>query len=303
MKLRNQLEYSATAALLGLCRILPEACIYALFGALGRASCYLMRRRRKLALHNTAIAFPEKSLAERRKLIHRNFINLAESMAVNALIMSGRITNERIYDMVETDDWPVLKEACEGAESGVVVFSGHLGNWELMSQYLGLRLGKPLNVIAREANNPILEEKIVSPLRARFGVKVFFKKNAMFNLVKAARRGEVAGLLIDQRLGLKKGIISEFFGRPAATTATPALMQIRFGTTTVPLFMVRSGKRKYRLIISPPVVWSDNGESLEEQAAALTRIHQKIIEDAVRAHPDQWFWVHDRWRMKQRDLA
>jgi KDO2-lipid IV(A) lauroyltransferase len=299
MKIRNQFEYSATAAVLGLCRILPEACIYALFRFLGHLCFGLLRRRRKLALDNTAIAFPELDLAARRKLIHKNFINLAESMAVNALIMSGRITNERIFDMVETDDWAILDEACKTAKNGVVVFSGHLGNWELMSQYLGLRLDKPLNVVARAANNPILEERVISPLRERFGVKVFFKKNAMFNLVKAAKRGEVSGLLIDQRLGLKNGIRSEFFGRPAGTTTTPALMQIRFGTATIPLFMVRAGKRKYRLVINAPVLWTDNGKPMEEQSAELTLIHQKIIENAVRTYPDQWFWMHDRWRMNR----
>ena len=152
-----------------------------------------------------------------------------------------------------------------------------------------------MHVIARKANNQLLEDRIVRPLRERFGVKVFYKKNALMRIMKAINKGEICGLLIDQKLGKSEGISVEFFGRPAPTTGSPALLQIRFGVTVQPTFMVKTGHQKYRLIIGDPVPWEDNGKPMEEQVLELTRIHQKIIEDMVRQYPDQWFWMHNRW--------
>ncbi len=302
MKIRNLFEYCAVAGLLGLCRILPKSWVYALFAGLGALSYPILLQRRKLALKNTEIAFPEKSKAERKGIVRRHFFNLAESMATNTLITSGRITNEELFDMVEVDNWELLEQSYEAAETGLLVYSAHLGNWELLPQYLALRMKNRLNVISRASNNPLLEKRIIRPLRERFGVHVFYKKNALLNMRKAFRKKEAVGLLVDQWLNLYEGVVIRFFGRHAGTTSTPAIMQIRLGATVVPLFMVKTGKMKYRLIIEEPVEWTDNGMPLKKQATRLTRVHQGIIEEAIKAYPDQWFWIHNRWGLKDNEL-
>ncbi len=296
MKIRETIEYGAVTGLLGLCRILPESWVYGMFRGLGHLCHALLAKRRNLALRNTEIAFPEKPLAERRAIVRRHFVNLTESLALNTLIMCDRITNEQILAMVEADNWKTFETAVENSEKGLLIFSAHLGNWELVPQYASLRLKKQIHVISRKGNNELIEQRIVRPLRERFGVNIFYKKNAIMNIRRAFRNHEPAGLLIDQRLNLRAGISVPFFGRETGTTATPALLQLRFGATTMALFMVKSGHRKYRLIVGEPVQWQDNGKPFEEQVAELTRIHQSIVEDAIRAYPDQWFWVHDRWK-------
>ena len=300
MKLSEKIDYGVVAGLLGLCRILPKEWVYALFKGVGLAGYHVVGRRRKLAIRNMEIAFPEKSTAERKRLVRQNFINLAETMALNTLIMSGRITDQQLLDMVETDGWERFEQLSRASDKGLLVFSAHLGNWELMPQYLALRSGKPLNVIARQTNNALMEERVVKPLREHFGVNVFYKKNAIMKMVKALNRGENAGLLIDQRLSLQKGVPIRFFGKETGATATPALLQIRFGITTVPIFMVRTGRRTYRFILKEPIQWTDNGKPMEEQVLELTHIHQKAIEDMIVCYPDQWFWVHDRWGLEKK---
>lgn len=298
MTLREQMEYASTAGALKLSCVLPEAGVYALFRGFALAMYAVSGRRRKISLHNVEVAFPEKSASERKALAKKSFRNLAESMAFNALVMAGRISNEQMMDCVEVEGWEKFEQACSASDKGLLVFSGHLGNWEFMSQYLGMRSDRPLHVIARQSNNPLLEERIMIPLRERFGVKVLYKKKAMLKMVKVVKRGGIAGILIDQHLHLKKGIAVEFFGKEAGTTATPALLQIRYGVTTVPIFMVSTGHKKYRFLIGDAVQWTDNGKPMEEQIQELTHIHQKLLEDMIRKYPDQWFWMHNRWGIK-----
>lgn len=301
MKIRDKIEYGLVRGLLVPCRTLPESWIYALFRNIGKLANRALKRRRKLALRNTEIAFPTMQEEERKKLVRQHFINLAESMALNALIISGRISKERIFEMVEVENWEIFETTCKNSSKGSLFFSAHLGNWELMPQYVALRKNTPIHVVARKSNNTLIEEHIIMPLRKRFGVNILYKKNALMRIVQAARRNELSGLLIDQKLNPPSGVKVDFFGRPAGTTITPALLQIRFKLTLVPMFMVRTGPCKYRLIIRPPVEWTDNGKAQEEQAKELTQRHQEVIENMIREYPDQWFWVHNRWGLKKNE--
>lgn len=295
MALREQLEYAATAATLNFSRILPEEAVYALFKGFALLFYIFSGRRRKLSWRNTEIVFPERPLHERKVLAKKSYINLSESMALSLLITTNRISNERLLGLVETEGLERFEQILADDAKGVLAITGHLGNWELIPQYVALCLGRKIQVIARQGNNRLLEDRVVRPLRERFGVGVFYKKNALMRIVKAVNRGDICGFLIDQKLNPPEGIYVDLFGKPAPTTGSPALLQIRFNITVLPLFMVKSGHRKYRLITGETVQWSDNGKPMEEQVHELTRIHQQIIEEAVRQYPDQWFWAHNRW--------
>ena len=297
MALREKLEYAATVATLNFSRILPEEAVYALFKGFALLFYIASGRRRNLALRNTKIAFPEMPSKERKVLVRKSYVNLSESMALNILIMTDRISNDRLLSLVETDGWEKLERILTDTEKGLLAITAHLGNWELLPQYAALRLGRQVHAIARKGNNLLLEERIVRPLRERFGVSVFYKKNALMRIMKAIKKGDVCGLLIDQKLKPPEGIYVDFFGKPAPTTGSSALLQIRFGVTVQPAFMVKAGHRKYRLLIGEPLPWEDNGKPMEEQVHELTRIHQQIIEEMVRQYPDQWFWAHNRWSL------
>lgn len=302
MNFRNRLQYTSTAALLGLCRVLPQGAIYALFKGIGHIMFQLSANRRKLAIRNIQIVFPEKSPAERRQLAKKSFLSLMESMAFNAQIMCGRITNEQMLDYVEVDDWDSFEAAIEHTPNGIMAISGHLGNWELAVQYISYRSPRPTSAIARKTNNPLMEERIILPLRERFGTNIIYKKKALIKLVKALKKGHMIGMLIDQRLNRNQGITIDFFGREAGCTAAPAILQLRFDCTTVPLFMVHTGHHKYRLVICDPIVWTDNGKSQEEQVFELTQLHQQAIADAILQYPEQWFWLHNRWGLNKDEL-
>ena len=302
MKLRHRIEYAATMTLLGLCKRLPERMVYALFQSIATLVYHLISSRTKLTLRNLQIAFPEKSLAERTKIAKQSYANFAESMAFNSLMISGRFSNQELLDTIEVEGWKNYEEAQRlTGEKGLLIFSAHIGNWELLPQYAALRLEIPLHIISRKTSNPLLEERLVRPLRERFGVEVFHKKNALMRIVKVIKKGEYAGFQIDQKLGPPEGIPCKFFGKEAPTLASPALLQVRFGVTVLPAFMVKPENGKHLLVIGKPIQWEDNGKSMEEQIIELTHIHQKVIEDIVRKYPDQWFWMHNRWGLKKDD--
>lgn len=281
--------------MLNFSRILPQRAVIALFRSFALLFYTASGRRRNIALRNAEIAFPDKPLSERSAMVKESYLNLAESMALNMLIMTNRISNEQLMDMVETDNWDIFDRLEAESAKGWLVITGHLGNWELMSQYLALRLNRQLHVVARQGNNQLLEERVVRPLRERFGGNVFYKKNAIMRMVKALKKGDVCGLLIDQKLNPPEGIYVDLFGKPAPTTSSSALLQIRFDVKVHPIFLVRTSHRKYRFLILESIPWSDNGKPMEEQVHELTFVHQQIIEDVIRQYPDQWFWAHNRW--------
>lgn len=295
MNIREQIEYGAVAGLLNISRCIPEGWVYGLYHVLGALAYILLGRRRKTAFMNTSIVFPGKSVKERREIVWQHFLNLSESLALNTLIMSGRISNERLVEMVDAPDWDHLADTVNTTPRGILFFSAHIGNWELMPLYAALRLKKTFHIITRKTNNALIEERIMLPMRKRFGMQVFYKKNAILKIMQATRKGESAGIMVDQKLNLQEGIAHDFFGRTAGTTVAPALFQVRFGIITQPAFMIRTGRQKYRLIVGDPVHWEDNGKPMEDQVAELTAVHQKMVEQIILEYPEQWFWVHDRW--------
>ncbi|RKX38614.1 MAG: hypothetical protein DRP64_15420 [Verrucomicrobia bacterium] len=307
MKLRHRIEYTATIALLGLCRRLPERMAYAISHGITMLVYHLLGSRRKLTLRNLEIVFPGKTPAERKKMAKQSYANFAESMAFNTLMMTDRFSNQELIDSIEVEGWENFEEAKRlTGKKGLLIFSAHIGNWELLPQYAALRLDTPLHIISRKTANPLLEERIVRPLRERFGVEVFHKKNALMRIVKVIKKGEYAGFQIDQKLNPPEGIFIKFFGREAPTLASPALLQVRFGVTVLPVFMVKPENGKHLLVIREPIKWEDNGQSMEEQIIELTYIHQKAIEEIILEYPEQWFWMHNRWGLKkgeQRSIA
>jgi KDO2-lipid IV(A) lauroyltransferase len=297
MALRHRIEYAAVAAWLAGSRLIPERMVYGLFNGLALLMYAVLTDRRRITLANLKIVFPALSDKERRRLAKKAYLNIADSLALNNLIITGRVSDEQILELVETEGWEEFQQRKAACKQGLLVFSGHIGNWELLPQWAGLRFEEQLHVIARRGDNQIIEQKIVLPLRKRFGMQVYFKKNALMNIVKSVRKGDICAMLIDQKLNPPEGFYIDFFGRPAPTGGSPALLQIRFGIAAQPAFLVKTAPHRHRLIFPEPVPWEDNGQPFEEQVKELSRRHQALLEEMIRKYPEQWLWMHNRWAL------
>ncbi len=282
-------------------RLLPVSCAYSLAGALARGYYWAGVGRRRIALGNLALAFPEMSDGERRRIARACYANAAMTLAESMLVLTGKFDRDDILGMVDLEQWERLRKLEEESQSGLLIIAAHFGNWEMLSHCVGLCSGRQCNVVGRKTSNPLLEDHIVQPLRERFGTQLIHKKRALVRCVRALKRGEHVGMLIDQKSNRKDGVSVRFFGEELPAPAAPAVLQLRYGVVVVPAFLVRTGSRSYRLEVREPVPPPDPGTPEapeEERIRQLTQTHQQEIETMIRAHPEQWFWMHDRWRKR-----
>lgn len=298
MLIRDHIEYYFMQGLIFVSRCLPTHWVRVIIVALCKSSFYLLRKRRYIALTNLRIAFPEKSQREITKIAKKSYANLGRSITFNLLILTGRISDEAIHESIESENWSIFKKNIESSEKRTLAITGHIGNWELIPQFIALNISNQVHVIARETTNTLLEDRIISPLRRRFGVKVLYKKNVMLPMLRALKKGDLVGILIDQNLNDRIHVKAPFFNREVNCTPTPALLQIRYKADVWPVCMIHTPSNHFKFIIGDPILWDVDQRPEEEQVIELTRRHQATIEKMIRAHPDQWFWMHNRWKIE-----
>lgn len=290
------MEYRLVWLVLAVLRWLPAGCSYAFTHAFAEALYRVDARRRRVTLDNLRVAFPDQSARARRRLARRSYHSAAETAAECALVLNGRLDNTAIDAMIDATALPRLQALERETKTGIVVITAHFGNWELLFDFLGRHLERTCHAVGRKTTNGLIEKHIVAPLRERSGNHLIYKKNALFRTVRALRDGEHVGLLIDQKSNRKHGVKCTFLDRPAMAVATPAGLQIRLGAPVVPVFLVRTARARYRLDVGHPLEGETPVEP-DDRIRQLTQQHQEAIETMVRQYPEQWFWMHDRWRM------
>ncbi|OGQ01481.1 MAG: hypothetical protein A2W38_05780 [Deltaproteobacteria bacterium RBG_19FT_COMBO_58_16] len=172
--------------------------------------------------------------------------------------------------------------------------TAHFGNWEMMAAAVG-RFLHPVDIVARELDSPVVDE-MVNWVRTRGGNGIISKERAMRKLLKSLSGNGVVGILLDQNVQLADSVFVDFFGTLAATNKGPARLAAATGAAVVPIFNVRKGGR-YRITVGEEIEMADTGDK-EKDTEANTEQCTKAIEEAVRANPDQWFWVHRRWKTR-----
>ncbi|MEO6326396.1 MAG: lysophospholipid acyltransferase family protein [Thermoanaerobaculia bacterium] len=290
-RLRNRTEQLGFELALALLRglSLPRA------EAFGRRAGGLFRRvagrRRELARRNLTRAFPEMSSAEVDELSQRVFAHFGGVAA--ELLWSLGETQEALLSRVEIEGEERARAAM-AAGRGLFFLTAHLGNWEI-GALVTASLGLPLTVVVRPLDNPYLEERLKS-FRERSGNSVLPKADAAREILRALRRGGAVGILTDQHAHPPDAVVSTFFGRPASTTSSLARLADRTEALILPTFGIRTAPGRYRLIFGEPLdVRTLSPE--ERTVPALTARVNAISEAIIRRHPEQWLWLHNRWRL------
>ena len=282
-----------TRAILLIFGSIPLAIRREIFKAISLLYYHLSSRRRLIALHNLKCAFPEKSMQDIIKIAREVYRNIGIIAA--EFFEFPSLTRENIHDLVE----------CEGLENytsamaknkGVLFFTAHFSNWELLAISLAL-LGQPFTFIYRLLDNPILEN-FVTYMRTCKGNNPLPKGGSMRQILRHIEKKELVGILIDQNMDWYEGVFVDFFGRPACTTNGLALLTLHTGAPVIPVFLVRMESGKYKLIIGKEVKIINTGNR-NMDILTNTQNFTRIIEAFVRRYPDQWFWVHQRWKTKR----
>jgi KDO2-lipid IV(A) lauroyltransferase len=244
-----------------------------------------------MAMDNLRIAYgTEKKDQEFQSIARRSYQHLGRSLAELARVMVS--PPERVMERVRMEGLDhylnARKKGC-----GVLYLTAHLGNWELMALVHSLQ-GYPINVIARPVDNPLLE-RLLSRLRSRWGNRVIRKGGALREVLKLLKAGETVGFLLDQNVAINQGVFVNFFSRPACTHKTLALLALKTGAVVLPAFTFREEGNGHRIIVEPPVLLEETGDT-ERDLVVNTQKFTSLIESYVRRYPDQWLWVHRRWK-------
>ena len=305
-RLKRLLRYGLVRTLLALVRRLPLGLSRPLGLGLGALAFALAPRERRKALASLARAFPERSEAEREALARASFGHLGRAMLEAACVdaadrrIGGLGGESPLEGLVQwaPEDRAVLEGAL-GRGRGVVFVSGHVGNWELLARRVA-RAGFPSQSIAKETSDPRLT-RLVEDFRARGGVRSIWRGHdgAAKQMLRALKAGEILGLLIDQDTRAQN-LFVPFFGHLAATPRAAADLALRTGAAVVVGFCQREGRAGYRLRmeelpVPPP---GPDAASREAAALALTAALSARIEAAIRRTPEQWVWMHQRWKTR-----
>ena len=291
--MRKRLEYALVWPWIKLLGLLPRPLARAIGIALGLAVHAAHRRLRRVARRNLELAFPEMPERERRRLVRGEFISLGRQLAEVCLF--PRYTRENVSRVVVYDGFENFENAYARGK-GVLFLTGHLGAWELSAFAHSLN-GHPLKIVMRKLDNPYLDA-LIQRYRTMHGNRTVDKDDFVRGLLSAMRAGETVGILMDTNMTPPQGVFVDFFGIPACTASGLARIALRTGAAVVPGFTVwDSTLREYILRFDPAVELIRTGDD-EADIVANTAKFTKVIESFIRRYPDQWLWVHRRWKTR-----
>ena len=292
--MREKIEYILVKLLLGIAKIAPKWFIYRFFKILAILIYRIDRKRRLLTIENLSLAYPQKSEEEIEVLAKKVYTELSQTVAEILLMFVDRFDiDDAIINKEEVLDY--LARIKSSSKNGIIAMTAHFSNWELLAHFLA-KHGLPMLAVGREGNNRLIETHITTPFRQKYGNDTVFKKNAMIPMVKRLKQGGNVGILIDQKAGKNSSVITDFFGRPARTTLSIAVLKEKLDPLVMPLFIARVGEGKYKIVLNEPIEY--NGDKTgDEKLKEMTSQYNAVMESVIRQYPEQWFWMHNRWRM------
>jgi len=291
--MRYRLEYALAWLLIRGISILPRPVARAAGIGLGQLVYLLHGKLRRVGMRNLQLAFPQKSAHERRRILRGEFTSLGRQLAEVCLFPS--YTRENVTKIVVYDGFENFERA-EARGKGVIYLTAHLGGWELSAFSHSIQ-GHPLHVVMRGMDNPFLD-RFITHLRTMHGNRAVDKDNFVRGLLSAMKAGETVGILMDTNMTPPQGVFVDFFGIPACTASGLARIALRTDAAVVPGFTIWDRElRKYRLRFDPALDLIRTGDE-EADIVANTALFTKVIEQYVRLYPDQWLWVHRRWKTR-----
>lgn len=289
---RFLIEAAAFRVLLLASRALPRKLLLALGSGAGTLGYLLDERHRRVATDNLRLAYGNALGERERRRIARACWRHFGRITLDTLAFP-RFNTRSVGGSIHYEGLEHIRSAY-ALGRGVLLFSGHYGHWELTALMQGY-LGLPLALVTRPLDNPWLE-RLLTRLRCRSGNVVLHKRRAVREMIQALRRGIGVAIVIDQD-AREAGVFVPFFGRPASTTPTLALLALRTGAPVVPVFSLPEAGGSYRIVYEPPVEVERTGDR-DADIVRLTEACTRIIEEWVRRRPELWLWMHRRWKTR-----
>jgi len=291
--MRQRLEYAAVWLLLKIFGALPRSLSRGLAATIARLLYAALPKLRKTTEFNLRLAFPDRNDAQRAAVRRGMLRNLGWMAAEFARL--PRYTKENIERYVILDGHENFLEG-QRRGKGVLYLTGHIGAWEL-SSFAHALYGFPLHYMARPLDNPRIDA-LVNHYRCLSGNEPIFKNESARALLRILHGKGTVGILADQNTMREEGVFVDFFDHPACTTTGLARVALHTDAAVVPGYCWWDAQlRKYRLRFEPPVELVRTGDP-DRDIFENTKKFTKVLEDIIRMHPEQWVWVHARWKTR-----
>ncbi len=291
--MRHRLEYAPVWVLVRILGALPRSLARAMGITLGQTVRLLHPRLSRVAMRNLRLAFPEMPETERRRIVRGVFTSLGRLLA--EVCRFPRYTPENVSQIGVYDGLENFLEA-ERRGKGVLFLTAHLGGWEVGSFAHSL-YGHKLHIVVRPLDNPYLDA-LIRRYRTLHGNTTFDKQDFARGLLSAMKAGETVGVLMDTNMTPPQGVFVDFFGQLACTASGVARVALRTDAAVVPAFSIWDEKLgKYRIRFDPMLELARTGDDAADVVANTARF-TKAIEGYVRQYPNQWLWVHRRWKTR-----
>ncbi len=279
--IKHRFEAFGLKIFYGLLRVLPLDTASWLGGFLARRIGPMLKAQR-VAKANIARFMPHLSMDEKAKILQGMWDHLGRVAAELAHLSSPEFTKRVVF--INSENMPRPGQA-------VMFFSGHFGNWELLP-YVSRTHDVPVTLIYREANNPFVD-KIIADIRAFHAGGMFPKgPRGAVKMARTIKNGEAIAMLVDQKMN--EGIPVPFFGVDAMTAPAIAQVALRYDLPIHPAYVLRTKGANFEAHMFPPLAYEKTGDMEKDTLVIMTAINA-MIESWIRAHPEQWFWVHKRW--------
>lgn len=294
-KLKTYFDYALARTLLSGLGILPRPVALAVGRLMGRIAYLFPGSLRRTGERNLDLAFPDLDKSEKQRLLRGCFDNLGRLLGEFSQL--PRATPEKLRQLIEYDQVGLahLREA-EKKKRGVIFLTGHIGSWELLS-FGWSALEYPISFLVRPIDNERVEE-MIEQIRTRFGNRAIDKKSAARQALRVLREGGTLGILSDLNSHPHEGVFVPFFGKLACTTAGVATLALKTDAMVIPTCAVWNHERKrYFFHGDAPVELVRTGDSKKDVELNTARFAE-AIERMIRLYPDQWLWIHKRWKTR-----
>ncbi|MEA3427989.1 MAG: lysophospholipid acyltransferase family protein [Thermodesulfobacteriota bacterium] len=288
----QEITYKVIAGMLKVLGLIPRRTAFKLGNFIGRILFLFDKKHRKIAIENLTRAFGhEKSSYEIKTLAKSVFKNLSQILF--EIGWSLRLNSKDFNKHFRINGLSNFEAGFEKGK-GVLFLTAHIGNWELLP-VIGAMTGRNINILFRPLDFLPLNTIFINT-RTRFGAKLIPTRRSMRRILSSLKKGEGIAILLDQNVDWYEGVFVDFFGHRACTNKGMALLALKTEAPVVPVFLVREGMGFKAEFCSevPLIKTGDKTRDVEEN----TQQYNMIIEDFIRQYPDQWFWVHQRWKTK-----
>jgi len=275
-----------------LLKIIPDVVMRKMMYGIAWSAYMLSAKHRKRIMDNLNLAYgAQLDRKEQKEIGIQAFMNLLDT--VFGIVKRDGISKEKVLANVNFEGSEIIEKYQQEGKNFILI-TGHYGNWELLSQSIAIKFDLTLVGVGRKIDSDVMDE-VLKKNREQFNVEMVYKQGALKDCIKVINQEKVVGILTDQAIRKNQSIDVKFFGHKATHTPLASILSRKFALDLIPAYISTEDYKEYTVKIYEPIK-SLKTDNQEEDLAILTQLQSDVMEDVIKSNPEQWFWMHRRWK-------